>query len=115
MGRGAGDRQLAAIYIRVPVDEKPVCAQRELLELAGDLGFGVFDIYVDYEYGGVLDNCIMLEQLITDSRNRCFGTIIRMSSTFETANRDFVEYLFSMLALEGVRLITLGGQYSLVV
>ncbi|MEF2969108.1 hypothetical protein V3851_25320 [Paenibacillus sp. M1] len=114
MGSGVDDRQLTAIYIRVPGGVEPGFAQRKLLELACDLGLGVFDIYVDYAWENE-DDCRMLEQLLTDSRNRCFGTVLRMSSTFETADRDFVEHLISMLALEGVQLITLGGQYGVVV
>lgn len=105
-------RRLAALYIRVSGYADLVVAQDALHDLAEDLGLGVFKIYLDLDCENVSSRNSGLGQLLTDGRNNCFGIVIRLSSTYRTFDRDFLEHSFGLLAAEGIRLITLGGQYG---
>lgn len=108
----SGSKGRAAIYIRLSGGTELIRDQEALFELASDLGLEVFEIYVDREHDDFLRRNAMLQQLLTDCRNNCFGTVIRLSSTYQTFDRDILVHSFGMLAAKGVRIITLGGQYG---
>lgn len=97
---------LAAIYIREVFGRDTGWQEALLLDVTSQLGFGVFDVYVDFTSGLPHDNR-MCRQLVFDAHRGCFEVILVVDFTQLDGGRVFPPSLEEFLLSRGVLVLTL--------